>query len=278
MTAATRKQTADVPIQNIMAAGLADPQLILNWQKNPESLRSLGLEPGELDLEALWKFVGLNIKVRYNPVRAILPLTFRLMSAAAMEIEVFSAYALDAVALRKAGKNSTEDKTESLFAFLEEWLDENKIHHVALWDIMRHEKAILDLRRQASQLGTLPERTDLSAETPVVRGLLKLHQMTYSPQDISDILKRHPADFGALTAKDPCIAYWWDGQSPSVEVLALPLAGFYVLSLVDGKTSTAQIGVQLGCGPDGLSWEDFADLVSGLQKMGLIALADVGGS
>jgi ABC-type spermidine/putrescine transport system permease subunit II len=46
-----------------------------------------------LDLAALGKFAGLSVKVRHNPLRPMMPLTFRLMSVAAIEIEIFAAYA-----------------------------------------------------------------------------------------------------------------------------------------------------------------------------------------
>ena len=56
---------------------------------------SAGSRLKDLDLDSLRKFAGLAAKIRHNGIRDKLPLTFRLMSVAKLEIEVFAAYAED---------------------------------------------------------------------------------------------------------------------------------------------------------------------------------------
>ena len=73
-------------VHAVLAAGVENPTLISRWRAEPARLLRLGIDPECLDLDALWKFSGLTIKVRHNGVRQQLPCTFRLMAAAGLEI------------------------------------------------------------------------------------------------------------------------------------------------------------------------------------------------
>ena len=66
-------------VHAVLAAGVQNPALIEAWRRDPELLRGLGLDPAKVDLDALWKFAGLTLKVRHNGIREDLPLTFRLL-------------------------------------------------------------------------------------------------------------------------------------------------------------------------------------------------------
>lgn len=77
-------------VQAVMAAGIEQPRLLVRWRAQPDRLRALGVDPAEIDLDVLAKFSGLGVKVRHNPLRAHYPLSFRLMSATAMEIAMFA--------------------------------------------------------------------------------------------------------------------------------------------------------------------------------------------
>src|SRR5258708_23978482 len=80
-------------VQAVLAAGVQHPNLLSQWQTDPAFLRSKGIDPATIDLTALRKFAGLSIKVKHNGLRFDLPLTFRLMGLAGLDIGVFSAYA-----------------------------------------------------------------------------------------------------------------------------------------------------------------------------------------
>jgi hypothetical protein len=100
-----------------MAAGLADPALLAAWRRDPTLLRRHGVEPNELDLDALWGFAGLAMKVRHNPLRTGLPFTFRLLEVAGLELQVFASYATFRAARGTLGK-SLQAKIEGLIEFL----------------------------------------------------------------------------------------------------------------------------------------------------------------
>ena len=136
-------------VHSVMAAGLENPELIARWRHDPRLLAGRHAELTGLDLDGLRKFAGLAAKIRHNGVREKLPLSFRLMSVARLEIEVFAAYAEERSrnGLRYAA--SVEDKTRDLVAFLGTWLDRGDPHHCLLWDLARHEQT-LDALGQAA--------------------------------------------------------------------------------------------------------------------------------
>jgi hypothetical protein len=101
-------------IHSVIAAGLSDPALLAHWRQTPELLRRVGVDPAQLDLDALWKFAGLAEKIRCNPCRGDVPLTFRMLNKTGLEIEVFAGSAGRATELRRAGRNGAREKMRAL--------------------------------------------------------------------------------------------------------------------------------------------------------------------
>ena len=154
-------------IHAVIAAGLDNPQLLARWRREPELLRDCGVDPREFDLEALWKFAGLTAKVRHNGLRAELPLTFRLMNVAELEIEVFASYAsFHASEGGQRYANNVESRTQYLLAFLERWLDFERREHALVWDMIRYELALTRLSKLAVDI---PSPVDESPAQPVAR-------------------------------------------------------------------------------------------------------------
>ncbi len=135
-------------VHSVMAAGLENPELIARWRDDPRLLAGRDGELAGLDLDGLRKFAGLAAKIRHNGVREKLPLSFRLMSVARMEIDVFAAYAEDRSRNGVRYAASVEDKTRDLVAFLGTWLDRGNPHHCLLWDLARHEQTLDALGQQ----------------------------------------------------------------------------------------------------------------------------------
>ena len=130
-------------VHAVLAAGVDNPVLISTWQTEPTRLLRLGVEPGTLDLDALWKFVGLTIKVRHNGVRQQLPGTFRLMAVAGLEIGLFADYAAFRVSSGQGYAATTTQRTHDLVQFMTQWLNPSVRIHSLLGDIVRHEQALL---------------------------------------------------------------------------------------------------------------------------------------
>ena len=131
----------------VVSAGIANPALIARWRSDPELLRGHGIEPSTLDLDALWKFAALTVKVRHNALRDELPATFRLMNVAGLEIELFTAYAIDIATRHARFAPTAEGRTLDLLVFLEGWIDRDNWNHILLWDLIRHERAMGRLAR-----------------------------------------------------------------------------------------------------------------------------------
>src|SRR5215510_13320775 len=139
-------------VHAIMAAGLENPELIARWKREPELLRTYGVDPAAFDLDAIWKFAGLSAKVRHNGLRFDLPLTFRFLSLNGMEIEVFGAYATHKARAGTRYAPTIEGRIVELVDFLRGWLDFEKREHALLWDVIRHEAALAQLRERRTSL------------------------------------------------------------------------------------------------------------------------------
>lgn len=252
-----------------LAAGLADPALLARWRRNPESLREVGLSPGELDLDALWKFAGLSEKVKHNGCRTHLQLTFRLLNKLGIEIDAFAEYAASAAERRRRGRISVDERTEALAGFLDGWLDPELDAHALVLDLLRHELAIARLRELAATAGeaTAPARVPAPASAssvPAINGELLLHEMSFDPRIVAERV-RHDPTFSDLRRGAVRLGYWWDGAAREPRLLDLDELGAGLLELVDGATSLEAMAARLGTQADRLV-APFADLA----ELGLV--------
>jgi hypothetical protein len=225
-------------VHSVIAAGIDDPALLDRWRDDPSTLREHGLDPAAVDLDALRKFAGLAVKVRHNGLREHLPLTFRLMNVAGLEIEIFSAYAMT----RRHYAPATEQRTLDLMAFLDGFLDRDRRDHAMLWDLIRHEHALS------------------SAAAP--GGAKVLLEMQCDPREVAAALfqSRPPLDDIALDARYFC----YSGE----QLVELDAFGFYAISLAEETRSAGEISEAMGAGrPPSAA---FMQLLGQLRDAGLL--------
>lgn len=267
-------------VHALMAAGLANPELLARWRREPALLSALGLSPGAMDLDRLWKFAGLSEKIRYNPCRNDLPLTFRLLSKLGLEIEVFASYAPRAAELRKAGKNSVEDKIQGLFEFLAGWAERDRPAHVMLCDMIRHETTVAAMRARAAggDLG-LPGRAPgepagkaAPGAVPVIAGALTLQRMAFDPRVLAERLRQQAPRLDDLEPGELRLGYWWNGDAPALHILELDELGFCLLSAVDGASSVAELAAPLARAGTALPLAPLLGAFADLAELGLIVL------
>jgi len=241
-------------VHAVLAAGAYRPDLIARWQKDPQLLLNQGLEPGSIDLSALWKFAGLTVKVRHNGIRQELPMTFRLMNLAGFEIELFASYATSRASKGQPYAATPADRARDLIAFLEQWLDLGATNHSLLWDMIRHEHALATLAKSVSST-PLPLATDhpgpsrgaLSASSvPLVRGEIILHEMRCDPRAVESALFQRPPPLNQIPLGTRHFCYWRPATAAEIRILELDEFGFYALSFVDGVHSAAELSRQLG--------------------------------
>lgn len=238
-------------VHAVLAAALDDPQLVARWRREPDMLRRCGVDPDELDLDALWKFAGLTAKVRHNGLRAHLPLTFRLLNVAGLEIEVFASYASFRAAEGGRYAATTEARAHDLSAFLEGWLDFDRREHALLWDLLRHEMALARLSKlavtaAASPAGKAP--APRAASVPRVGGHVILHEMRCDPRVVGALLSERSPRLEEAPPGAFHFCYWRRGAAAEIHILQLDELGFYLLSLADGARSAADLSRLTGGG------------------------------
>jgi hypothetical protein len=239
-------------VHAVIAAGLANPELLARWQRQPDLLRSYGVDPANLDLATLWKFAGLTVKVRHNGLRGDLPLTFRLMNVAGLEIEVFASYAAFRASQGGRYAETSDARTRDLLAFLEHWLDLDRREHALLWDLIRHELALTRLSRLPATAPVPPTEKPpappRASSVPRVCGEVVLHVMRCDPRAVASTLHERSPRLSEVSLGTFHFCYWRSGAAPEIRILQLDELGFYLLSLANGRHSTADLSQQLGGG------------------------------
>jgi hypothetical protein len=235
-------------VQAVIAAGLQRPDLILRWREDPLFLSSRGIDPAQIDLTALWHFAGLGIKVRHNGLRLELPLTFRLMRVSELEIVVFSSYATYRArnGLRYAATSA--ERASDLLGFLEQWLDLGQRSHSLLWDMIRHEMALAELRRSMgnplvdSQPMALDGASSLSGRSrPLVRGEIILHEMQCDPCLAESALFQRPPRLDQIPFACHRYCYWRAPGAEAVQIFGFDEFGYYTLKMIDGIQSVSDL-------------------------------------
>lgn len=262
-------------VHAVIAAGLENPTMIARWRQKPELLRNCGVDPAEVDLDALWKFAGLTTKVRHNGLRGDLPLTFRLLNIAGLEIEVFASYASFRAMEGKTYATTSEARSQDLLMFLEQWLDADNGAHALLWDLMRHEVTLAQFRKICqSACGVTADHSLAHARlrahsVPRVCGALALHEMRSDPRVTEKLLRKKRPNLGEVSLEKYYFGYWH--KSAELFVLQLDELAFYLLSMIDGKRSTADLSYLINArrrpSPELLS------ALEDLASIGIIAFA-----
>jgi len=242
-------------VHAIVAAGLENPALLARWQQEPDLLRTYGVDPAEFDLDAIWKFAGLSAKVKHNGLRAELPLTFRFLSVNGLEIEVFGAYASHKAHAGTRYAPTTAERIVELVGFLRDWLDFGKRQHSLLWDLIRHETALAQLR----QLTPSTKRS----RVPHIVGEIVLHEMNSDPRVIGKLLREKSFDSRRVRRRVTRLCYWNGGDPDEISIIELDELGFNLLSLVDGKRSIADFNHLFG---------SLNDAFAALASVGVISL------
>jgi hypothetical protein len=238
-------------VHAVLAAGVQSPDLIERWQLDPRALEVHGIAQGALDLGTLWKFAGLSTKVRHNQLRARFPLTFRLLHVAGMEIEVFASYGSYRSTTGQRFASSTEQRAVDLIAFLKDWLDLRQRSHSMLWDLVRHEEALMSLGARPAAEGQRPSASPSPSETPdlaslpVLDGEIILHEMRCDPRDIAPLLVERVPPLDRLPLEPRHWCYWRSTRSTDIRMLELDEFGYYALALSDGVRSVAELSANL---------------------------------
>jgi hypothetical protein len=258
-------------VHAMLAAGLADLRLLQRWTRRPEALRSGGVAPETVDLDALAKFAGLVAKVRHNGLRGDFPLTFRMLAAAGLEIDLFAAYAGWCADHRRAFAADPVQRGADLIAFIRRWMEPCRADHVRLFDIVRHEDALARLRRApATAEGRALGKDADERAIPVIRGALVLEQYRYDPEALAALLRRPAARLDTLEPGEVRRGYWRPAGEAEIRILDLDLFAYELLARADGEASADRLSRQLTGEPPTAG---FLGALDRLAEAGLIGFA-----
>jgi hypothetical protein len=233
-----------------MAAALSNPQMIQRWEEDPDLLRSYGFAPTDFDLNALWKFAGLVIKIRHNGLRSHLPWTFRLLNVMGLEADLFAYYGSYLARKGISLSDSAEGRAKSLGAFVEHWRKSNEEGHSLIWDVLRHELALMHLSEMfvaspKTTIRTFKKRRPSATCIPTVSGSIVLHVMQHDPRSVIEMLHHASPQLQMLHAERVHLCYWKPPEASHINVFQLDELGFYILSCVDGIGSVSDLSYQL---------------------------------
>jgi hypothetical protein len=234
-------------VHAVLAAGVQRPDLIDGWQSDPRALRAHGIEPTSMDLPALRKFSGFTTKVRHNGVRNLLPMSFRLMNAAGVEIDFFAAYASFCAANGQTYTGTLDERCRKLVAFMERWLDPSRKEHALLWDLVRHELALVMLAESPAASTSQPAPAD--SGVPRIAGDLFAYEMRSDPSATAAALAQKTPDLDRVELATRYWGYWRPEHAADVHVVELDAFGYYALSNINGVRSAAELSALLGLGP-----------------------------
>lgn len=220
----------DSRIHAVMAAAIQNPELISRWEEHPSQLLEFGIDPDTVDLSSLRKFSGLAIKVRHNALRTDLPCTFRLMSIAEMDIEIFAAYAVHLSVRGESIANTDARRAEMLVKFLGEWLNLRQPIRQLLWDVIRHEYAMMYLRDAPAPISHPRD------STPRICGTLLLHDMRCDPREAEFNLRQPVPDLEEIDTSGRFFGYWRADAASGTAIVELDEFAYYTLSVVDGRS------------------------------------------
>lgn len=262
-------------VHSVLAAAMADPVLLERWRREPSSIAASGNGASAIDLTKVWRFSGLVTKVRYSDLRSNLPVTFRMLDAAGVSIELFAAYAPTAAGLRKAGLNSKSAKLDAFMNFLDGWLDRTSPVHTLLWDMIRHESAIFHVQTSAAGRSDAPPSAISAGSVPVRRAGAVVHELTCNPVEAARIVRAGGAP-ASVPQEDHKFCYCASQDGAQIQIIEIDALAGFLLDSADGSTTVSEIaGLLLQCGIT-LEPEDLVDSIGTLVTAGLLEIVDRG--
>jgi len=269
-------------MHSLLATAMVDPGLLERWRNNPRALRKMGLRATALDINRIWGFSGLATKFRHNDVRLIAPLTFKLLDQAGVSIELFATYARRADLLRKDGKKSAPEKLLSLSSFLEGWLDHSNPVHSLIWDLIRHESAILELQTGAGRQSPVADDSisiEVSVQSvPIRRGTVIHHEMSCNPVELARRLRAGTREIALLPRGHYYFAYCHGSDSTRMKIVEIDAIGSVVVDLSDGYRTIGEMASLLHQARIPMEAEDLCHAVRELGTNGLLAVGSSSGA
>ncbi|HZN13381.1 MAG TPA: hypothetical protein VFB78_03865 [Acidimicrobiales bacterium] len=186
MTTAAGPVSAEIT-QSLIAAALTDAERLHAWLDDPAALGHYGIDPDAVDLASLADFAGLSEKIRHNPCRHDLPLTFRILRLLGIEIEFFRDYTALSLARRRMGLLSLEDRLDGLALFVEGWAAADQTRSLVR-DILLHERTLATLSAADGALAVV-------------------HELSSDPLELAEALRQRDPDLAGVGREVRSVVY-----------------------------------------------------------------------
>lgn len=138
-------------------------------------------------------------------------------------------------------------RARDLIEFLGGWLDLGDHTHALLWDAIRYEDAVARLGVWYESGACDPDGVDV-ATAPRVRGDILLQELRSDPRALADALFASVPDVNQVPLQPQYRCFWRAPDGDDAAVVVLDAFGYYLLSLLDGRRSTAPLARRLGGG------------------------------
>jgi hypothetical protein len=197
---------------------------------------------GKDELARVALFRAFIVKVKHNPVRNALPLTFRLLALLGEELAFFRSYASSFLAHRSGGPLPLELQTQLATEHLRQFLEPGeRLAAAAVGDVLDHELTLADFRRSP-----LPQANQARDDAIRWRGRLEAKRYGTDVMHACAALAARNADPARdLRRRELCLAYWRPVDSDVVEVFEVDELTAFLFSMVDGGRTLADIAGQL---------------------------------
>lgn len=251
MTTASRPPAALT--HSVLAAALVDGDRLAAWRADPSRLAEYGIDPSVIDLDGLADFAGLAERVRHNPCRRDLQLTFRLLWLAKLEVALFRDYTPISLQRRRAGLNTPADRIAGLAEFVAGWAGGDPLREV-IHETLEHEQIVARLRHAEVPVpppDASAARPDGPA-VPVPNGQLTVRTSSCNPQQVAQVLQANQPDLGSIERGSWTLIYR-RGFDGSLTVSEVDRGLGALVRMVTGDTDVATLADRLRVPQDLLS-------------------------
>jgi hypothetical protein len=116
-----------------------------------------------------------------------------------------------------------------------------------LWDLLRHEQALLELNRSDAAPVWLSMPPTAHAVLRV-RGAVRLHEMQYEPANVVEALRQRQPELQAIAPAPRALCYWRPPDEAGVRIVELDAFGFAVLQAAEAQCRVCEFLQALGLG------------------------------
>jgi hypothetical protein len=252
-------------VQAVIAAALADPRRLLLWRNDPKQLAQHGLDGSSIDWDGLLGLAAVSTKVRHNPLRGDLPVTFRALEASGLEHDLFRAYAPRYAELRDGQPDLTQIR-RAFVAFLAEWLPgewRDRRPAKVLVETASHELRVAELRES---IAAPPEDTAGPSDVPAFSRPHRLALCAMHPGDATAAVSQGCWNREGLRPHRMIYLARADG----IDLAELDPLCWWIAGHVDGKRTVKQLSellaTELGEDAESMVQEG----VSALRRAGVL--------